>query len=52
MFTEKDGSKALHVPYKERVRMLALIKLVKFGKYTIDASNDVGILNLAASDRQ
>lgn len=52
LFAEKEGSKAVHVTYKDRVKLVALTKQAAFGKYKPDASPDVGFLDVVGNDRR
>ena len=49
---EKEGSKALLISYKDRMRMLALMNHVRFGKFRPDKVGDLGFLNLTGNDRK
>jgi len=51
-FKEKDGSKALHTTYKEKVKLVVLTKQVSFGKYRADLMPDVGFLDVVGNDRK
>ncbi|KAL3874937.1 hypothetical protein ACJMK2_037889 [Sinanodonta woodiana] len=50
-YKEKDG-KALHLTYKDKVKLVAYTKQVSHGKYRPDASPDVGFLDVVGNDRR
>ncbi|CAG2250802.1 ACBD3 [Mytilus edulis] len=50
MCTEKDG-KAIHLTYKEKLRLVAYTKQAAHGKYRNDVSPDVGFLDVVGNDR-
>lgn len=48
---EKDG-KAIHLTYKEKLRLVAYTKQAAHGKYRNDVSPDVGFLDVVGNDRR
>lgn len=50
--TEKEGSKALHTTYKEKLKLVALTKQIAFGKYQPDAMPEVGFFDVVGNDRK
>ncbi|XP_056873158.1 Golgi resident protein GCP60 isoform X2 [Takifugu flavidus] len=50
-FKDKDG-KAFHPTYEEKLRLVALHKLVLLGPYNPDASPDVGFFDVLGNDRR
>ena len=50
--SDKEGSKALQLTYKDKLRMVALTKQVAHGKYRPDVSPDVGFLDVVGNDRR
>lgn len=51
-FKEKDGSKALHTTYKDKLKLVALTKQVSFGKFRSDAMPEVGFFDVVGNDRK
>ncbi|XP_052106312.1 Golgi resident protein GCP60-like isoform X2 [Mytilus californianus] len=49
--SEKDG-KAIHLTYKEKLRLVAYTKQAAHGKYRNDVSPDVGFLDVVGNDRR
>ncbi|XP_071162149.1 Golgi resident protein GCP60-like isoform X3 [Mytilus edulis] len=49
-YKEKDG-KAIHLTYKEKLRLVAYTKQAAHGKYRNDVSPDVGFLDVVGNDR-
>lgn len=49
--TEKEG-KAMQLSYKDKIRLVALIKQVAYGKYRADVSPAVGFLDVVGNDRR
>ncbi|KAM6992461.1 Golgi resident protein GCP60 isoform 1-T1 [Tautogolabrus adspersus] len=50
-FKDKDG-KAFHPTYEEKLRLVALHKLVLLGPYNPDASPEVGFFDVLGNDRR
>ncbi|VDI72260.1 Hypothetical predicted protein [Mytilus galloprovincialis] len=50
-YKEKDG-KAIHLTYKEKLRLVAYTKQAAHGKYRNDVSPDVGFLDVVGNDRR
>ncbi|XP_068609677.1 Golgi resident protein GCP60 isoform X2 [Brachionichthys hirsutus] len=50
-FRDKDG-KAFHPTYEEKLRLVALHKLVLLGPYSPDASPDIGFFDVLGNDRR
>ena len=50
--TEKAGSKAFEVSYKERLHMVALTKQVAHGPYTTNSMPSVGLFDVVGNDRR
>ena len=51
LFTEKNG-KALHISYKDKVKLVAYTKQVSHGKYRSDVIPEVGLLDVVGNDRR
>ncbi|XP_064621703.1 Golgi resident protein GCP60-like isoform X3 [Lineus longissimus] len=49
-YKEKEG-KAMHLSYKDKLKLVAYTKQVTHGKYTPDVSPDVGFLDVVGNDR-
>lgn len=50
-FSEKEG-KAIHLSYKDKLKLVAYTKQVSYGKYRADVSPDVGFLDVVGNDRR
>ncbi|XP_064600558.1 Golgi resident protein GCP60-like [Liolophura sinensis] len=50
-YREKDG-KAIHLSYKDKLKLVAYSKQAIHGKFHTDATQDVGFLNVVGSDRR
>ncbi|CAD5119721.1 DgyrCDS8316 [Dimorphilus gyrociliatus] len=50
-YREKEG-KAMQLSYKDKIRLVALIKQVAYGKYRADVSPAVGFLDVVGNDRR
>ncbi|KAJ8308866.1 hypothetical protein KUTeg_013740 [Tegillarca granosa] len=50
-YKEKSG-KAIHLSYKDKLKLVAYTKQVAYGKYRNDVSPDVGFLDVVGSDRR
>jgi len=51
VFSEKNG-KALHISYKDKVKLVAYTKQVSHGKYRPDITPEVGLLDVVGNDRR
>ena len=50
--SEKDGTKAVNLTYKEKLQFIAYTKQVAHGKYRQDVSPEVGFLDVVGNDRR
>ncbi|XP_074641767.1 Golgi resident protein GCP60-like [Tubulanus polymorphus] len=50
-YKEKEG-KAVHLSYKDKIRLVALTKQVTHGKYSADVLPEVGFLDVVGNDRR
>ncbi|CAF1064686.1 unnamed protein product [Didymodactylos carnosus] len=49
---EKEGTKALHLGYKDKQRLVALSKQVAFGQYQPQSGEQIGFLDVIGNDRR
>ena len=49
---EKDGTKAMALTYKDKLRLVALTRQVSYGKYRPDVTPQVGFLDVVGNDRR
>lgn len=51
-FSEKDGSKAVPISYKDRIHLVALSKQVSFGQFKAESTVEVGLFDVVGNDRK
>ncbi len=51
-FLEKQGSKEIQLKYGDNIRLIALSKQVKIGKWDVSYTQDVGFLDVVGNDRK
>ncbi len=52
LISEKDGTKAVNLTYKDKLQFVAYTRQVAHGKYRPDVSPDVGFLDVVGNDRR
>jgi hypothetical protein len=51
-FKEKQGSKEIQLKYADNIRLIALSKQIKIGKWDASYIQDVGFLDVVGNDRK
>ncbi|XP_013401902.1 Golgi resident protein GCP60 [Lingula anatina] len=51
-YKEKEGTKAIHLTYQDKLKLVAYTKQASFGKYRTDLSPDPGFLDVVGNDRR
>ncbi len=51
-FLDKQGSKEIQLKYGDNIRLIALSKQVKIGKWDASYTQDVGFLDVVGNDRK
>lgn len=49
---EKQGNKEIQLKYNDNIRLIALLKQIKIGKWNASYTQDVGFLDVVGNDRK